>query len=68
MRQPLLITSLVFFALAAVCGIAESVLFGGRIDQNNVVQESLFLPLTFIFAAGGIVFCALYFVRRLFGK
>ena len=31
-----------------VSGILEQLLYGGRLDENNVVQESFFLPLAFI--------------------
>ncbi|MFT6658067.1 hypothetical protein [Maritalea sp.] len=67
MRHPLCIISLAFFGLAAASGIAESTFYGG-VDENNVLQESLFLPLTFIFAAGGIVFLAMFGLRKLLKK
>ncbi|WP_299346952.1 DUF3955 domain-containing protein [uncultured Maritalea sp.] len=67
MRHPLLLTSFILFGLAAICIFAESTFYGG-IDENGVLQESLFLPLTFIFAAGGIVFLAIFGLRKLFKK
>lgn len=55
------------FVLAAICGIAEATIYGG-IDENGVLQESLFLPLTFIFAAGGLVFWVLFAIQLLFNS
>ena len=38
-------------------GIVEQVFYGGRVDENNVLQESFFLPLAFIliFFGGGLI-------------
>lgn len=46
---------------------AESTFYGG-IDENGVLQESLFLPLTFIFGAGGLVFLCILGLRKLLYK
>lgn len=47
-------SGLLALVLALLCGLAESIFYGGELDANGVIQESLFLPLTFIFAAIGI--------------
>jgi len=65
MRNHSLYISIAMFVLAAICGIAEATFYGG-IDENGVLQESLFLPLTFIFAAGGLVFWVLFALQLLF--
>jgi len=64
MQNSFLIISIVLFGLALGCGIAENTFYGG-VDANGVLQESLFLPLTFVFAAGGIVFLAMFGLRKL---
>ena len=67
MRNYSLYISIAMFVLAAICGIAEATFYGG-IDENGVLQESLFLPLTFIFAAGGWVFWVLFALQLLFNS
>lgn len=67
MRKYSLYISIAMFVLAAICGIAEATFYGG-IDENGVLQESLFLPLTFIFAAGGLVFWVLFALQLLFNS
>ena len=51
--------------LAGLSWLAESV-FYGDIDINGVLQESFFLPLTFILAALGVIliFVSLLIKRR----
>jgi len=43
-----------------VSGILEQIFYGGRLDENNVLQESFFLPLAFIliFLGGGLIIVA----------
>jgi len=38
-------------------GILEQGFYGNRLDENNVLQESFFLPLAFIllFLGGGLI-------------
>lgn len=67
MRNYSLYISIAMFVLAAICGIAEATFYGG-INENGVLQESLFLPLTFIFAAGGLVFWVLFALQLLFNS
>jgi hypothetical protein len=40
------------------CGAIEKIFYGGRLDENNVVQDSFFLPLSFFLAFTGIVVLA----------
>lgn len=64
-----MISKLKLFGIAALigavlCYIAETTFYNG-VDANGVVQESFFLPLTFILAALGIVMMvASLFVRK----
>jgi hypothetical protein len=50
------------FALV-IAGVAswilEQLLYGGRLDENNVLQESFFLPLAFILVFVGVAFILL---------
>ena len=41
-------------------GILEQIFYGGRLDENNVLQESFFLPLAIIliFLGGGLIIVA----------
>ena len=50
--------------LACVTGLAEMVLYGGKLDTEGVVQESFFLPLTFILIASGVFFLILSFLKK----
>lgn len=55
MKKKLMIAGLVLLCLAAASGLAETIFYGGRLDENNVIQESFFLPLTFILSFLGIL-------------
>ena len=46
-------------------GTLEQVFYGGRLDENNVVQESLFLPLAYILILLGAGLIAVATVRHL---
>ncbi|HUV63683.1 MAG TPA: hypothetical protein VMW24_07275 [Sedimentisphaerales bacterium] len=52
-------------------GFLEQVFYGGRLDENNVVQDSFFLPLAFIlmFLGGALVIVAagLYLIKKMRG-
>jgi anaerobic C4-dicarboxylate transporter len=54
MKSKLRSAGFVALVLAGLSWLAETA-FYGDIDANGVVQESFFLPLTFILAALGIV-------------
>lgn len=41
-------------ASGVLSAILEQVFYGGRLDENNVVQESFFLPLAFILIFLGV--------------
>lgn len=56
-----------FFLLGAMCGIAENV-FYGWVDSDGVLQESFFLPLSFIFAAIGAVLLITALLRLLYRR
>jgi len=55
MKSRLRITGFIALVLAGLSWLAETV-FYGTIDSSGILQESFFLPLTFILAALGIVF------------
>lgn len=56
-RTTILISGLVLLVLAGSSWLIETTQYGG-IDANGVLQESFFLPLTFILGALGLVFLA----------
>lgn len=55
MKSKLFIGGSILLALAAFSGLTET-MFYGSIDSEGVLQESLFLPLTFICLALAVVF------------
>ncbi|MFP7569147.1 hypothetical protein [Marivita sp. S2033] len=63
---PRLLTTLAIAlaCLSALFGLMEMVMFGGRIGDTGVVQDSLFMPLTYIFALLSAVFFVLAIVRK----
>ncbi|MFI8554666.1 hypothetical protein [Psychrobacter sp. NPDC077938] len=54
MTSKLFISGSIMLALATLSGLMESLFYGG-IGSDGVLQESLFLPLTFIFLALAII-------------
>jgi hypothetical protein len=52
-------------------GILEQNFYGGRLDENNVLQESFFLPLAFILIFLGcaliVVAAGRYWINRMRG-
>ncbi len=46
-------------------GILEQTFYGGRVDENNVLQESFFLPLAFILIFLGSVLIVFAIGRNL---
>ena len=54
MNSKLRFTGFMALVLTGLSWLAETAFYGG-IDANGVVQESFFLPLTFILTALGIV-------------
>jgi hypothetical protein len=65
--KPILKLAFGFALLAGVCAAAEALFFGGRVNEAGVVQESLFLPLTFIFAAMAVT-ALVFAILRVFLK
>ena len=57
------IAGIIALVLAGLSWLAETTLYGG-IDPNGVLQESFFLPLTFILAAIGIVLFGISLVLK----
>lgn len=53
MSKKFAVSGVLFIILAVASGAAEAVFYGG-IDENGVLQESFFLPLTFLLAAAGL--------------
>lgn len=54
MKRNLRLFGAIAAAMAFLCLIAETTLYGD-VDANGILQESLFLPLIFIFAFLGVV-------------
>lgn len=54
MNSKLRISGFIALVLAGLSWLAETAFYGG-IDPNGVLQESFFLPLTFILAALGVI-------------
>ena len=57
MKSKLFIVGSILLAVAAFFGLMETIFYGG-IDSEGVLQESLFLPLTFICLALSVTFYA----------
>ncbi|MGJ8605592.1 MAG: hypothetical protein ACSHXH_15865 [Marivita sp.] len=56
-----------FTVLSGLSAAAEAVFYGSRLDESGVVQESLFLPLAFIFAAMAVT-AVVFAILRVFLK
>ena len=52
-------TGIGLVAVGVIFGVLESTLYGNRLDENNVVQESLFLPLSAFALIAGVATLAL---------
>lgn len=65
MDSKLRISGFIALVLAGLSWLSETA-FYGHVDANGVLQESFFLPLTFILAALGLVliFVSLLVKRR----
>jgi hypothetical protein len=63
-----MLTGIAFVIAGIMCGAFEQIFYGGRLDENNVVQESFFLPLSFMLTFLGIILLAAgltrYLIRR----
>ena len=63
MKSKLFVSGSIMLALAALSGLMES-LFYGDIGSDGVLQESLFLPLTFIFLALALILYCLSLIMQ----
>jgi hypothetical protein len=61
----LMLTGIAFVIAGIMCAAFEKIFYGGRLDENNVVQESFFLPLSFMLAFVGIILLAAGLIRYL---
>ena len=69
-REPMSKTAFVGIGLVivgVVCGAIEKIFYGNRLDANNVLQESFFLPLSIFLTLIGIIVLA-YAGARFFWK
>ncbi|WP_201550874.1 hypothetical protein [Psychrobacter fjordensis] len=63
MTSKLFISGSIMLALATLSGLMEG-LFYGDIGADGVLQESLFLPLTFIFLALAVILYCLSLIMQ----
>lgn len=54
--------------VGVACGAMEKIFYGNRLDANNVLQESFFLPLSFFFTLIGLVVLAFVWGRLVWTK
>ncbi len=64
MTSKLFISGSIMLVLATLSGLMESLFYGG-IGSDGVLQESLFLPLTFIFLALAIILYCLSLIMQI---
>jgi hypothetical protein len=70
-RKPISTSSLAGIGLVivgVVCGAMEKIFYGNRLDANNVLQESFFLPLSIFLALIGLVVLAFVLGRLVWTK
>jgi hypothetical protein len=70
-RKPISTSSLVGIGLVivgVVCGAMEKIFYGNRLDANNVLQESFFLPLSIFLTLIGLVVLAFVWGRLVWTK
>lgn len=70
-RKPISTSSLVGIGLVivgVVCGAMEKIFYGNRLDENNVLQESFFLPLSIFLTLIGLVVLAFVWGRLVWTK
>lgn len=54
--------SLILLGLAVFCQVMEGTFYGG-LDENGVLQESFFLPLSFLLGALGVALLLISVIR-----
>ena len=70
-QKPISTSSLVGIGLVVVgvvCGAMEKIFYGNRLDANNVLQESFFLPLSIFLTLIGLVVLAFVWGRLVWTK
>jgi len=70
-RRPASTSSLAGIALVIVgiiCGAIEKIFYGNRLDANNVLQESFFLPLSIFLTLIGLVVLVFVWGRLVWTK
>jgi len=70
-RKPISTSSFVGIGLVivgVVCGAMEKIFYGNRLDANNVLQESFFLPLSIFLTLIGLVVLAFVWGRLVWTK
>jgi len=70
-RKPISTSSLVGIGLVivgVVCGAMEKIFYGNRLDANNALQESFFLPLSIFLTLIGLVVLAFVWGRLVWTK
>ena len=70
-QKPISTSSLVGIGLVIVgvaCGAIEKIFYGNRLDANNVLQESFFLPLSIFLTLIGLVVLAFVWGRLVWTK
>ena len=70
-QKPISTSSLVGIGLVivgVVCGAIEKIFYGNRLDANNVLQESFFLPLSIFLTLIGLVVLAFVWGRLVWIK
>lgn len=55
MNYKIISIGLIIILLGGSSWLAEKYFYGGRLDNNFVVQESFFLPLAFILSGIGLI-------------
>jgi len=59
-----LIAVIFLLILSIICFLCEKI-FYDRIDENGYLQESFFLPLSFLFGFLSILFFLIFLVRKI---
>ncbi len=55
MNYKIILIGIIIILLGVSSWLAEKYIYDGRLDNNYIVQESLFLPLAFILSGIGLV-------------
>lgn len=57
-----------FLSLGFLCALAEKIFYNNELSSDNILQESFFIPLTFIFLATSALLFLIIFVRWVIGQ